>query len=88
MRKFKYKIGDKVRVTRIAASQENGWENSWPDIMDRCVGHVFEVTYVYGKSGIQLDTKDMTGSMYGFPEFVLEPEIKIGEQLEFDFMKG
>ena len=88
MRKSKYKIGDKVRVTRIAASHKNGWTNSWNSCMDCCVGKLFSVVQDHKRSGYTLDTRAVTSCNYSFPEFVLEPEIKPGEQLEFDFMKG
>ncbi len=82
-----FKIGDRVRVTRKAESYENGWRNSWNEAdMDRCVGKVFSILRNNEKFGYVLETRFITDSDYSFPEFVLKPEIKVGEQLEFDFM--
>ena len=70
-----FKIGDRVKVVRIAQSHEDGWNNDWvADEMNRCVGEEFEIRRIWNDKGISLGG-------YNFPFFVLErvesPEEKI-----------
>ena len=78
----KFKIGDKVRVIRIAKSRENGWDNSWVPGMNDYVGRVFKILKKDTGKGVCLGDEH-----WNFPEFVLEPEIKSGDQLLFNFME-
>lgn len=69
------KVGDWVKVTRVAKSYENGWGTVWNPQMDDYVGKVFQVGYVTNFSGIY-----STEGGFAFPFFVLEkteaPETK------------
>lgn len=61
------KVGDKVKVIATAVDGERGWDNTWPEPMDRCVGNVYIVKEIFkGNSGIRLSTG------WAFPYFVLE----------------
>lgn len=62
----KFKVGDKVKVTRIAASYEGNWQDAWDSDMDDFVGDTAEITDSAETSGYELDGE------YWFPEFVLE----------------
>lgn len=64
------KKGDKMRVTRKAYNNEDGWNNSWVGGMDDWVGKVFEVCSIHHESGIRLE--DDCGEFWNFPYFVLE----------------
>lgn len=64
------KVGDRVRILRIARDYEDGWENAWiSPQMDGYVGQVGEVTQVGGTSGICVDKGD---GGWRFPYFVLQ----------------
>ena len=63
------KVGDTVRVTRVAKSLEFGWDNSWITAMNASVGKTFTVRTINdGTSGIQLEDSDECN----YPFFVLE----------------
>jgi hypothetical protein len=65
------KVGDKVKVTRIAASSEQGWKNAWVYEMDSMVGEILEVVSDDGSLGFDLRDNE-TNDSYQFPHFVLE----------------
>ena len=60
-------IGDKVKVTRTAETNENGWNNSWTKPMDINVGKTLIIAHI-DIYGIHLK-----GTCYSYPFFVLEP---------------
>ena len=71
-----FKVGDRVKVVRIAHSREDGWDNTWNPLMDKYVGKKFDITFICsGSKGIHLDIG------YNFPFFILErvesPEEKV-----------
>ena len=66
------KEGDRVRVIRSASDNENGWDCTWANAMDECIGEEFIVLKDRGESGFRLDTTEMLGVYYVFPYFVLE----------------
>lgn len=73
---FLFKRGDKVRVSRKAATRSDGWNNSWTSEMDKAVGKTGVVFSVIPKD------KDVTVeipgiSLFGYPAFVLEPVIDV-----------
>lgn len=75
------KIGDHVRVTRIAKDHEDGWNNSWDDHeMNPSVNKVYDIIDVHDRYGIRLNL-GFWG--YWYPYFVLEkveePEFKLGD---------
>lgn len=43
-------VGNKVRVLRKASTEEMGWDNSWPDSMDKYVREIGKVEMVYEKA--------------------------------------
>lgn len=75
-----FKSGDKVRVLRCAGSYEKGWQDSWVDRMDLCVGKTLTV-YSISDGGVRCKCDNISGgwSTYNFPHFVLE---KLSEPLQ------
>ena len=67
----KFKVGDKVKVTRKCNSYEGDWENWWSSEMDKCVNETYKITneFPMSSNGYKLDCG------YWFPEFVLEKVI-------------
>ena len=68
------KVGDRVRIARIAKSFENGWNNIWAEeSMDEWVGKVGTIIEDADKMGflIQLDHA-VDCDIFAFPYFVLE----------------
>ena len=66
------KAYDVVRLTRVAKSYENGWENSWVSDM---TNHVGKVGIVYGVGDGKKDVNvSFSGdkSTWGYPDFCLE----------------
>ena len=61
--------GDKVRIIRRAESYEDGWDNTWPALMDDDVGKVGFVVEDNGDKGIVVDTEN---GHWSYPYFVLE----------------
>lgn len=93
MRLPKFKVGDKVRVLRASTQEEYGmWKDSWMPSMNRVVGKVMTINYVYLNDYPQNHTLypkyRFEGIGLNFPEFVLENEIQVGRQLLFDFMSA
>lgn len=62
-----FRVGDKVRVLRKAASLEAGWDNVWDKYMDRAVGDVFTIIKDGAGGGFLMNSH---GGL--FPWFVLE----------------
>jgi hypothetical protein len=62
-----FKVGDKVRVTRIAEDYEDDWSNCWNSQMDGAVGNVFTIEEDRKELGFRLNF-----ARYGFPYFILE----------------
>ena len=70
-----FKKGDKVRVVKQVIN-EDGWENSWTNRMDKAIGKELTVDMVLEESGVYFEEKEFDG--YGFPPSSLEPaEVKI-----------
>jgi hypothetical protein len=67
-------VGDVVRVTRKAVTNENGWDDYWCTFMDLCIGKQYEVIEDLGSHGFVLKGSSMLGGEfdYCFPGFVLE----------------
>jgi len=63
------KVGDQVRVLRIAKDDEMGWKLDWDEWMDEAIGNIYEVIEISPIDGILLNIDD--NSWY-FPFFVLE----------------
>lgn len=89
MREPKFKVGDKVKVLRASTDEEHDlWKDSWGHGMDKYIGKVLTVIAV-------LNTEDcykaykycLSDIRLNFPEFVLQNEIRIGQQLLFSFMR-
>ena len=59
-------VRDEVRVMRKAESHEDGWDNSWTNDMDKCVGEIFIVESVDSREVYFQDVFE------GFPYFVLQ----------------
>lgn len=87
MRTPKFKVGDKVRVLRASTDEEYDlWRDSWMQRMSYVIGKVMTIVYVDPNGNLcpKYRFKD-TG--LNFPEFVLEHEIKVSQQLLFSFFK-
>jgi hypothetical protein len=65
-----YKVGQKVKVTRVAKSGENGWNNVWNSSMNEAVGKTGTVLN-QDQYGVQLNI-DGVGANYYYPEFATE----------------
>ena len=74
----KFKIGDRVRVVRIAEDYENDWETVWVDLMNETVGKEYIVGNMEDYYGILLvqekyfDPNDEHLDGFWYPYFVLE----------------
>lgn len=90
----KFKVGDKVRVLRSSTGKEHDlWQCWWMPSMNLVIGKVMTIEHV------NLNGNMRNNNFYpeyrfkevgmNFPEFVLEleNEIRVGEQLLFNFMK-
>jgi len=62
------KVGDRVRVTRKAKDNEDGWENPWLIDKDPMVGKTYPITKDDNSCGFELDNI----AWAHFPYFVLE----------------
>ena len=69
------KVGDMVRITRIAASYENGWGDTWSRFMDKFVGTVGPISQDNGEEGFNIER----AGNWNYPYFVLE---KVGVEPE------
>ena len=86
MRKPKFKVGDKVKVLRASTFEEHHlWGDTWyPPGMDRYIGGKYII------NGITREDNEFPSyrfKSYNFPEFVLQSEIQVGQQLLFSFME-
>lgn len=84
----KFKIGDKVKVLRAPnPSEEHLWDNTWyPPGMDKFIGGKYIIKAVDDYvSDYEFASYRFEG--YGFPEFVLQKDIVVGQQLLFSFME-
>lgn len=64
------KVGDRVRLLRVAEDHEAGWDNSWISDMTGHVGETGEITYIKGNVGVCV--KFPRGIEYHYPFFVLQ----------------
>ena len=92
MRKPRFKVGDKVKVIRASTDAEHDlWRDLWMTRMNNVIGEICVI--------IECDSNKCWGfdelypkyvldkcELY-FPEFVLQNQIRIGQQLLFDFAK-
>ena len=76
--------GDKVRIRRKAESHEDGWDNTWPALMDDDVGKVGFVVEDNGDKGIVVDTEN---GHWSYPYFVLEKVKDEPAYIPFDLSK-
>ena len=90
MRKPKYKIGDRVRITRASTEEEYDlWWDCWNREMTLTINRVVTICFIdmSGKrDGAKFCKYAFKETDYNYPEFVLEPEVKVGDQLLFPFM--
>ena len=91
--KPKFKVGDKVRVLRASTDEEHDlWVDSWvPFSMDKYIGEVHTIIDILTYSTDFVPNPEYAtyrlSNSYIFPEFVLQNEIQIGQQLLFSFME-
>lgn len=88
-----FKIGDRVRVIRIEAILP--WENGPKligqiGVVSNIVSGRFTIMVEFGAERLEaiLRTAYSGNTYYYFGESELEYAVKVGEQLQFDFMKG
>lgn len=81
------KVGDYVKITRIATTYENGWVNEWDGLsMNPSINKVCEIVDIHDRYGIRLHL-----GVYNcwFPYFVLEkveePEFKVGDFVRTEY---
>ena len=68
-----YEVGDTVRVTRKAKSDENGWENGWVGSMNILIGREVKILRVSESLGYLLDMGVHSAHLpLWFPSFVCE----------------
>lgn len=89
--KFKFNIDDKVRIVRKITKQEaEEWSNGWVSEMDDCVGKIGIIMQrnIWDLDGQCVEEYEIEVGYesWWYPIWVLEPEIRIGEQLQFSFM--
>jgi hypothetical protein len=90
----KFKIGDKVKVTRAAKSRERGWINSWIKEMNLAVGQIGTVVSLHSDEA-RLDVPGIK-EKYFYPLFVLEPvtekptekTFKVGDRVQVKYGYG
>lgn len=66
------KVGDQVRVTRRAESDEGGWGNVWVGQMGRWVGKKVFVVEDFGIMGFGVGINKRSVWNLSYPYFVLE----------------
>ncbi len=88
MQKPKFKIGDKVKVLRASTLEEyNLWRDIWESEMNEVIGRVAVIESVsFSCDDCDYHKYMLSITHYYFPEFVLQNEIQVGQQLLFDFM--
>ena len=64
------RVGDRVRITRIAGTEEDGWECGWSSAMDCTVGLIGIIEHDSSISGFKVRID--SGSTWWYPYFVLE----------------
>ena len=87
------KVGDKVKLNRVATTHELGWDAYWVSDMDKALGQEVEFMGIENANGIQL--RFMNGSSEDsarFPFFILDkiipklPDpIKISSEYSIEF---
>ena len=92
MKKPKFKVGDRVRVMRASTDEEHDlWHDCWMPEMDDVIGKVMIITYVTHDTDMWGDSLypkyNLLETGLNFPEFVLQNEIRVGQQLLFNFME-
>ncbi len=91
MGRLKYKVGDKVIISRASTDAESGygkdslWSDGWTEEMDRDIGRIVTITSIFS-GGRECYIKEDNGK-WGWPMFVMIPPVKVGQQLEFPFME-
>lgn len=84
IKKHDIKVGDKVKITKKAKSEENGWETVWVPAMTDAVGKIGKITLIdtseTGNVGIMVNVEGYGD--YWYPYFVLE---KVEDSFEFKF---
>jgi len=86
----KFKVGDKVRITRKAASHELGWENDWVSYMDKAVGNVGTVKSINDHLEYDVTVSGPKVPSFGYPSFVLElvkdiKDFKVGQKVKVNY---
>ena len=65
------KVGDKVKILRMAEDDEDGWDNFWPEDADIWVGRTGEIIEDGEGHGLKVFLEE-ENDWYFFPYFVLE----------------
>lgn len=91
MREPKFKVGDRVRVMRASTKTERDlWGDSWIKEINEVVGKVLTIDCIYCDGWQEKHEYCKYGLEEGgfaYPEFVLQSEIRVGQQLLFSFAK-
>lgn len=85
----KFKVGDKVRVLRASTDAEHDlWMDGWNPRMSGYIGKVLTVIAVLNTDDYHKAYKYYLSDVrLNFPEFVLQNETQVGQQLLFSFME-
>lgn len=76
IRKYKLKVGSKVKVIRSAESRTDGWHNSWVSEMTDTIGKVLTIGSVNENSDSGIYLSEIGCS---YPFFVLRPnKLRLG----------
>ena len=87
MRKPKFKVGDKVKVMRASTDEEYDlWKDSWMLSMNCAIGKIMTIKYV-NPNGNLYPKYSFEEIGLNFPEFVLQNDMRVGQQLVFNFME-
>ncbi len=81
--KHRFKVGDRVKVIKKFSLGRFRWQPS----MDRTIGKVYTILYISKLKTYYLDVSKDIGMNWYYIFESLEPEMVIGQQLEFEFMK-
>lgn len=69
--RFGARVGDRVTVIKAYKGDSGGWDNSWPDGMNKYIGRSGIITMI-SRTGHYIDFEDGNGSSFGFPWFSLK----------------
>jgi hypothetical protein len=70
--KFRIRIGEHVRLFRMAEDHENGWKNAWVPEMTTNIGNIGTVISNDGYEGFRIRFDEGERLSFQYPYFVLD----------------